>query len=336
MSRAVFMVGEQRSGSNLLRLMLNQSGELAGPHPPHLLQRLMPLLAGYGDLELEPNFRELLEDACLLVERNPVPWEGMEAIDRDEIADRARERSLVGIFGALMDAFADRQGKAKWICKSMTYIRHASDLDRCFGAPKYVYLHRDPRDVTLSFMKAVVGEKHPYCIARAWADLQATCLAERERIGPGRFHAVSYEALTADPEATLRGLCAFLEIEFRTEMVEYSGSGEARRTADRSSLWKNVTRPVMADNSRKFLTEMDPSILELVESVAGAELDALGYERCRVQPGRERLFSASEIHAFEEENRRLKLERQAEVDPQDRARRQHQLAVLTAASERHA
>ena len=42
--KAVFIVGEQRSGSNLLRLMLAQAG-IAAPHPAHLLARMMPLAA---------------------------------------------------------------------------------------------------------------------------------------------------------------------------------------------------------------------------------------------------------------------------------------------------
>ena len=42
--KAVFIVGEQRSGSNLLQLMLAQSG-IAAPHLAHLLTRMMPLVA---------------------------------------------------------------------------------------------------------------------------------------------------------------------------------------------------------------------------------------------------------------------------------------------------
>ena len=42
--KAVFIVGEQRLGSNLLRLMLAQAG-IAAPHPAHLLTRMMSLVA---------------------------------------------------------------------------------------------------------------------------------------------------------------------------------------------------------------------------------------------------------------------------------------------------
>lgn len=328
------MVGEQRSGSNLLRLMLDQSEELAAPHPPHILQRFMPLLPGYGDLEDVRAFEQLVDDVCELVERNPVPWEGMAPIDRADIASRCRERSLIAIFGALMDTYADRKGKGMWICKSMTYIRHARELDAYFGTPKYVYLHRDGRDVSLSFMKAVVGEKHPYHIARAWASLQAACIEERSRVGEERFHTVTYEGLTNRTEETLTGLCSFLGIEFRTSMLEFARSGEARRTAGSSSLWSNVTRSVMTGNSNKFLTQMDPEHLAIIESVAGAELDALGYERARIQPGEERSFSPQELAAFEAENEQLKAERRQATDPEDRERRQHQLAVLEAVRQR--
>ena len=69
----ILMIGTQRSGSILLRLMLNQLPEVAAPHPPHILQRLMPMVAGYGDLGGDANFERLVDDVCRLVELNPVP-----------------------------------------------------------------------------------------------------------------------------------------------------------------------------------------------------------------------------------------------------------------------
>ncbi|WP_372521940.1 sulfotransferase, partial [Sulfuricaulis sp.] len=64
----IFMIGTQRSGSNLLRLMLNELPRIAAPHPPHILQRMLPLVPNYGDLEKRENFAQLVEDVCRLVE----------------------------------------------------------------------------------------------------------------------------------------------------------------------------------------------------------------------------------------------------------------------------
>ena len=88
--QAVFMVGEQRSGSNLLRLILNESDEVAAPHPPHILQRMMPLVKAYGDLNNEANFAKLIDNVCTLVELNPVPWE-MDKLDRIDIRKRCNQ-----------------------------------------------------------------------------------------------------------------------------------------------------------------------------------------------------------------------------------------------------
>ena len=82
--KSIFIIGEQRSGSNLLRLMLNQSPQIAAPHPPHILQRMAGLLPRYGDLNENKNFTQLIDDVCHLVETNPVLWRGI-SLDRKEI-----------------------------------------------------------------------------------------------------------------------------------------------------------------------------------------------------------------------------------------------------------
>jgi len=230
MSNALFMVGEQRSGSNLLRVMLGQADEIAAPHPPHILERMTPLLPIYGDLDQSDHFATLVDDVCRLVERNPVPWENISRFDRDDVISRCRHHSLAAVFGAVMDIYAEANGKEKWLCKSMTYIKYAKELDAYFGAPKYIYLYRDGRDVALSFTKAVIGDKHPYCIAQKWAELQRLCLSQQDH-APQQVYGVCYEELTAEPEPVLRGLCRFLGIRFKPEMLTGHLSGEAQRTA---------------------------------------------------------------------------------------------------------
>ena len=226
----IFMIGTQRSGSNLLRLMLNQLPEIAAPHPPHILQRMMPLLANYGDLSDDGNFSLLVDDVCRLVELNPVPWEGV-VLDRRDISRRCRERSVPAIHGAVYDVCTEAKGALTWCCKSLANISYTTELEAYFRSPKYIYLYRDGRDVAVSFSKAVVGEKHFYHIAREWAATQELALALRGKIGVDRFLSVSYEELTSYPERTARLICAFLGVPFRKSMLDYYGTDEAKRAA---------------------------------------------------------------------------------------------------------
>lgn len=324
--QAIFLVGEQRSGSNLLRLMVANSGVIAAPHPPHFLQRIDPIVP-VGELLDAARFENLLEAVCRLVETNPVPWLNTQ-LRRDDVRERCRARSVVALFGAVMDIYAEGNGARAWMCKSMQNIRWAPALNAYFRAGHYVYLHRDPRDVALSFTKAVVGDKHVYFIAKQWAELQRLCLDTRAALGAARFHAVSYLDLTQDSERTLRALCTALRIQFRPEMLEFHDSEEAKNTASASSLWTNVARPLMKDNHRKYQSELTETEIRIVESVAGREMDELGYARDFVKSGEEHVFTPDEIASFRHENERRKKLRAETTDPEDAEKRRRQEQVL--------
>lgn len=325
--QAIFMVGEQRSGSNLLRLILNESGIVAGPHPPHVLQRMMPLLHLYGNLNNEQNFSRLIEDVCRLVELNPVPWEGI-VFDRRDVRRRCRTNSLVAVYGAVMEIYADTHHAGAWMCKSMQNIRWADELNAYFDKPKYIYLYRDPRDVVLSFSKAVIGDKHPYAISQQWTELQNLCLAQRDILSPESFFSLCYEELTSRPEEVVNDLCAFLGIEFTAGMLSFYNSGEAERSAKSSQLWENLTKPIDSSNSRKFLKELSEEDIRIVESVAGNVMDELGYERVHIQAGAELYFSDRKLDEFMRENKRRMQAMSRMADPGDLKRRQQQSSFL--------
>ncbi len=343
----LFMIGTQRSGSNLLRLMLNQLPEIAAPHPPHILQRMMPVLPLYGDLGRNGSFKRLVDDVCRLVELNPVAWSGV-TLDRIEVEERSLpcdpvraaqllampRQALVAIHGALYDMYAASQGARTWCCKSLANINYVQDIEFYFERPRYIYLYRDGRDVALSFRKAVVGEKHFYQIAHEWTATQRLALMVSHLVGPERFISVSYEELTGDPEGTGRKLCAFIGVEYRRQMLEYSNSGEARSTAKASELWGNLTKPVLRGNTRKFLHEASREDIAVFESVAGSVLDDLGYSRAVVQPGNEIAFTQEQVQVFTRENERLKRAVLDAVDPADRERRDRQASLLKEIRER--
>ena len=316
----IFMIGIQRSGSNLLRLMLNELPEIAAPHPPHILQRMMPLVPYYGDLSKTQGFSLLVDDFCRLVELNPVPWEGV-VLDRKDVAARCRKRSLVAVFGAVYDVMAGAWKAKTWCCKSLANVYYLDEIEDYFDDAKYIYLYRDGRDVAVSFHKAVVGEKHFYHIAKEWDEAQRLALDFRAKVPGKRFFNLSYEALTAEPEKTARALCKFLEVQYKPSMLEFYKSGEAKRAASASNLWENVTNPVMRQNTRKFLKEAGEEDVRIFESVAGASMDRLGYERLFATKGHEIRFSSDQVRQYDAENKRLKDEVRKTIDPEDLKRR---------------
>ncbi len=303
----IFMIGTPRSGANLLRLMLNELPRIAAPHPPHILQRMMPLVPNYGDLDKRENFTRLVDDVCRLVELNPVPWEDV-TLDRAEIERRSRRHTLLGVYEAVYDAMATAWEARSWCCQSLANIAYLPQIEAHFRSPRYIYLYRDGRDVAVSSRKAVTGEKHFYHLAREWAATQQLAIGMRERIGPSRFFSISYESLTSQPELSMRLLCKFLGVRFNPSMLDFHKSDEARRAAASNEMWGNVTQPIMTGNTRKFLREASEEDIRLFESVAGNALITLGYDLARIPRGARRIISDEDVGRFEAENRRLKEE----------------------------
>jgi hypothetical protein len=112
-------------------------------------------------------------------------------------------------------------------------------------------------------------------------------------------------------------------------MLEFHRSEEARRAAESSALWNRLTKPVMKNNTRKFLHESSQEDITIFESVAGHVLDHLGYERVYVKPGEEKVYSEIEIRQFHQENERLKQELLSAIDKGDMERRDRQVKLLS-------
>lgn len=322
----VQMIGTQRSGSNLLRLMLNQLNGVSAPHPPHILERFMPVLSVYGDLANPANFARLVDDVCLLVEYNPVPWTGV-VLNRDEIIRSCKLQLLTEIARVIYERKAESEGAHIWICKSMANIRYTEELEKYEVKPLYLHLFRDGRDVALSFKKAIVGEKHIYHIARQWKEEQDASLALLQKLGLKRVIQIRYEDLLTQPRNEVARLCSFIGAEYSDLAMEYHKSEESRETANSGLMWENVVKPVLSDNHHKFLKELSDEDILIFEQVAGDTLEALGYTRY-FPDATEYHFSESEIADFTVQNEKLKKEARIALKPEDLEKRHRQESLL--------
>lgn len=303
--KSIQIIGTQRSGSNLLRVMLNQISEVDAPHPPHILKRFFPLLATYEDLNIEGNFEKLINDVCTLVELNPVLWEGYK-LNREDIKFHCKSNSLVEIFRVIYALKAKSSKAIYWCCKSMSNIHCADKLEALGVKPLYIHLYRDGRDVALSFKKAIVGSKHIYHIAKQWQKDQEACIQLKEKLGNNRVFSISYENLLIDPAKVLKQLCSFLKVPYNSVMLSYYNSNESNLTAKSGKMWENLSQPIIKNNFNKFMKEMSESELKIFESVAESTLLKLNYKIFSEENGAN--FSKDEIEKFNAENEMLKQE----------------------------
>ena len=302
-NNGIQIIGTQRSGSNLLRVILDQSEAIASPHPPHILVTFMPLLASYGTLDAK-SYRQLVKDVVAYVNANPVPWEGV-VLNEEELFNQSEKYHLFTLNRLVYEQAALSKNARYWCCKSMANVHYAEEMEAFGLQPKYVFLYRDGRDVACSFKKAIVGEKHIYHLAKQWEKDQAACIRLKDLLPADRFYSLNYETLITDPENEIRRLCLYLDIEYSSNMMQFHGSKTSKLTAAAGEMWSNLEKPIISNNTRKFLNELEGNDLEVFELVAGDVLKALGYplELSAHDPA---LLDAAHVEAYNYENISLK------------------------------
>jgi len=325
------MIGTQRSGSNLLRVMLDQSPDIVSPHPAHVLVTFVPLLPLYGELDAV-SYNTLLNDVVDYVEANPVPWEGLQ-INRAKIFEDSKVYSLFEINRLIYEQAAISRNAKYWCCKSMANVHYANELEKHSPNLKYIYLYRDGRDVAVSFKKAIVGEKHIYFLAKQWKQDQEECLRLKKTVPADRFFSLNYETLISDPESTIKQLCEFLNIEFSSNMLEYYTSDTSKITAASGEMWKNLEKPIMNNNTGKFVKSFEGDDLEIFELVAGDVLTELGYPLYSSSHNAE-LLSADKIEQYKNENIRLKKQSIVDAKENDLEKRKPQEQIIAEIKER--
>lgn len=302
----VQIIGTQRSGSNLLRLLLNEITDVVAPHPPHILQNFVPLVPRYGDLNLRENMLHLVEDVCAFVESNQVPWTNL-LLNPDLVLSQCKVNSIFEIFRVIYNVYAQSQSATHWVCKSTFNIHYSDELEKWSKQPKYLYLYRDGRDVACSFKNISIGEKHAFHLAKTWAHDQKACLELEKNVSSQRFYRIKYENLIAEPEFTMQRLCEFLGVKYDCNIFNFYQSEESRKTAQAGDRWLNVRKPILRDNYDIYKNILTLEEIKIFDRVAGKQLMELGYPVNSSNNPENGFYSEEEIQKFDLENQRLKM-----------------------------
>lgn len=270
----IFIIGTERSGSNLLRLMLNAHSQIAIPHPPHFMRFLAPIAASYGDLRQASARHRLAQDALLLLRVHLHPWE--IAIDEDRVVAES-DPSVFGVVAAIYEQYRRAVGKARWGCKSTFMIDHVDDVLAVYPDARFLWLVRDPRDVAASSKHAVFNPFHPLLTADLWVAQQARGFDALARLGPDRVHLLHYEQLVADPAAELERVCGFLHESLEPAMLAHHQTAAAVRVAELAESWRNAGRPVSRSSVGRFHHALRPEERRMVEQIALPMMQQLGY-----------------------------------------------------------
>jgi hypothetical protein len=278
---APFIVGVARSGTTLLRLMLDAHPALAIPGETHFLVSLLQQQPQSGD-------------EFLTIVTSSETWENM-AMDADALRAclaRLDGFSLAEATRSLYRLYASRFGKTRWGDKTGRYLNKMTALQRLLPEACFVHIIRDGRDTALSLRDLWFGPGNDVAdLAQFW--VRRIAGARRQAASLSHYLEVRYEALVSEPERTLRRICDRIELPFDPAMLAHHTSAAIRLAEYKrpfgsdnvpvdigqfTSIYARAATPPDTGRIGRWRSEMAPQEQRRFEAVAGSVLRELGYE----------------------------------------------------------
>jgi len=300
---AIFVVGVSRSGTTLMRNVLNSHSRIAIAPENHYLGHLLP---GAGYRRLFRQDGDLADDAAIgrIVARiyseafqrddriRPVSpyWRWVKRhVPPEELEARllAAPRTEQGQFDAFLRAFADARGATVIGEKTPAHVAFADTLMDWYPGARVVHMIRDPRGVYVSELRRRLETPTaiPYrwlnrlpLVFRAFVLLQTTWAwagavrwhRRLRRRYPGSYRLVRFRDLVQQPEVTIRELCAFLGVGFEPAMLEQEVTSRG------VTLGTSGFDATAADRWRDSISTREAA---WIGRLLGRRLDEMGYER---------------------------------------------------------
>jgi hypothetical protein len=303
MNPFVFIVGAPRSGTTLLRRLVDAHPDIAITRETHWITKLLegkdafcadaPVTpALLARLRAHPKFRRMEVDESTL----------------DRLVSRAAPVSYAELVTKIFDLYGEARGKRLVGDKVPDYVRNLPLLHHLWPAARFVHLIRDGRDVYSSMLsrerfarRFATWEEDPISTAAlSWEQLVRLGREAGAELPSDRYHELRYESLVADPAGECLEMCEFLGVPYDERMLRFhEGRTKDDPGRDAKSAWRPITPEL-----RSWRTEMADGDIERFEAAAGGLLGELGYPRGVLDPTPTAKRRAAQLRdAFEEHAR---------------------------------
>ena len=270
----IFIVGSDRSGTTLLRLMLNKHSRIDIPDESDFISVLVDKRKKYGNLHDDNNLETLFAD--MMAVKRLADW-GMD-ISRVRSKVFSSSRTLRDIISAVFETHMKDNGKKRWGDKTPRYTKYITEISEIFPDALFIHIVRDGRDVAASLKSVVWFSGNIIDAAYHWKSMVNKAKVCEDFLS-GKYIEIYYETLVNSPENVLMRLSKFLDEQFETGMVDFYQTSEKifneMHRGDHELLKQEATDERIGV-WRKELSEGEISIFEFI---AGKELDKFGYTR---------------------------------------------------------
>lgn len=247
----VFVLGAFRSGTTLVRKMLDSHSQVCSPAETWFLLPLVNMWEGVGE--------------CAVYKPAQAAAAVRSHVSREQFVECCRA------FAGRFYASILRPGKRVMVDKTPPYLPMAGALPTMFPEAKFVVLARDPRGILWSrhTWRHADDASLESRVGGVASDVKRLAgFAEQHRC-----HVVRYEDVCCKAEGTMRGLCAAIGVEYEAGMIRYGACSHHEGYGDENT--RAHVQPHEGSVARWELTREVEGLL--MDKCGGDALSRLGY-----------------------------------------------------------
>ena len=265
----IFVVGVQRSGTTLLRLILNSHSEISIPEEarfltPLLAPRFLNKELDRQDIEKIYNYLKVNEQFQLWNYDSQTFLAKLKAF---------QSASLAEIINMMFQSYAEAEGKTRWGDKSL-FFGSIEILHQLFPNARFIHIVRDGRDVFSSWRAMEPTMKHPSVMALDWKFKLDSIEKAISGLPEGLTLTITYEELLDNPKEIVKRICTFVKVAFEDAMLDFHKTSHNYIGEHHSKL---IFKAIDNSNKEKWKTKLTPFEIRAYEVLCKKELEKFGY-----------------------------------------------------------
>ena len=270
----VFVVGARRSGTTLLQLMLDA-------HPNIGMTYETGFLPKYAEkvpfaLDTKSGVNDFLHD--FYMKPSIQLWDTKELPTAEEVYSRMEEPGAGSLLNAVFSILAAQRNKCRWGDKTPDFVLHMPALISLFPNAQFIHIIRDVRDIAVSRLNIRWFSNDIVRISNEWRTILNTARADASTLAKGQYMELRFEDLIGNTKEELQRICEFLHEPYHDDMLQYHQSAEERIPSADMHVHENTLKAPLPSKCNKWKTQLTPGDRMIIESLAGEEMQSLGYE----------------------------------------------------------
>lgn len=286
-----FILGNPRSGTSLLRLILNNHDKIVVPPESGFMLWWSKKYSNWTKANCMDTAQvdEFVTD--ISSSKKIETWD----LDYDILKNKIKQNlpaDYLKVCQQVYITYACQRTKQPVLIgdKNNYYIHHLDEIAHLAPTAKYLHIIRDGRDVACSY-KALAelntdSQYKPVLpieiadIAAEWTDNNTEILEFSKKIPSSNFLSIRYEDLIMKTEDTSRLLCAFFQISYDCNMLLYYKNNQLNNEEPLKTIdWKLKTlEKPDKNNINKFKDLLSPQEIEKFNQIGEKVLRKFEYE----------------------------------------------------------